>query len=213
MIKINYNTQQFSFSKKLNQLFKVEDLASINDNVEVFSREKDQSTKWHKLYYEWARTEEFIQLYDKFILEIVRPLYDEDIIYQSIPTFRVAYPNNIAVGEFHKDKFYRDINWAIEVDEDNFYLPFTDAFNTNTIWVESEEDKGDFAPINCNYGELIQWDGSNLMHGNKINETGKTRISIDFRVMKYSNYRPSEHGSINTKTKFQIGEYYKTTYK
>ena len=213
MIKINYNTQQFSFSKKLNQLFKVEDLASINDDVEVFSREKDQSTKWHKLYYEWARTEEFIQLYDKFILEIVRPLYNEDIIYQSIPTFRVAYPNNIAVGEFHKDKFYRDINWAIEVDEDNFYLPFTDAFDTNTIWVESEEDKGDFAPMNCNYGELIQWDGSNLMHGNKINETGRTRISIDFRVMKYSNYRSSEHGSINTKTKFQIGEYYKTTYK
>jgi ectoine hydroxylase-related dioxygenase (phytanoyl-CoA dioxygenase family) len=213
MIKVNYNTQQFLFSKKLSQLFKVEDLSSINNNVEVFSREKDQSTKWHQLYYEWARTEEFTQLYDKFISEIVRPLYDEDIVYQAIPTFRVAYPNNIAVGEFHKDKAYRDINWATDVNEDNFYLPFTDAFDTNTIWVESEEDKGDFAPMNCNYGELIQWDGSNLTHGNKINKTGKTRISVDFRVIKYSNYKPSEYGSINTKTKFQIGEYYKTTYK
>jgi uncharacterized membrane protein YozB (DUF420 family) len=27
--------------------------------------------------------------------------------------------------------------------------------------------------------------------------------------MKYSNYKPSEYGSINTKTKFQIGGYYK----
>jgi len=210
MNKIQYNTRLFPFAEKLQQLFKINDLSSINDNVEVFSREKDQSTKWHKLYYEWARTEEFIQLYESFIYAIVKPLYNEQIVYQSIPTFRVAYPNNIAVGEFHKDKFYRDIEWAEEVNEDNFFLPFTDAFDTNTIWAESEEDKGDFAPVNCKYGELVQWDGSNLMHGNKINETGKARISVDFRVMKYSNYKPSRCGSINTKSKFQIGEYYKT---
>jgi ectoine hydroxylase-related dioxygenase (phytanoyl-CoA dioxygenase family) len=213
MNKATFNIHQFPFTKKLQLLFNIEDLSSINDNIEVFSREKDQSTKWHKLYYEWARIEEFTELYEQFILEVVRPLYDEEIVYQAIPTFRVAYPNNIAVGEFHKDKFYRDINWAVEVDEDNFFLPFTDAFDTNTIWVESEEDKGDFTPMNCNYGEIIQWDGSNLMHGNKINKTGKTRISVDFRVIKYSNYKPSEYGSINTKSKFRIGEYYKTTSK
>lgn len=210
MNKIIYSIEQFPFAEKLQHLFGVNDLSTLNDEVEVFSREKDQSTKWHKLYYEWARTDEFIQLYDKFILEVVKPLYNEQIVYQAIPTFRVAYPNNIAVGEFHKDKFYRDITWAEEVDEDNFYLPFTNAFNTNTVWVESEEDKGDFAPMNCNYGELIQWDGSNLMHGNKINETGKARVSVDFRVMTYIHYKPSEHGAINTKTKFQIGGYYKT---
>ncbi len=212
MNKIKYNTQVFSFKEKLEKLFNVIDLSSIkDDSVEVFVREKDQSTKYHKSYYEWARTEEFIKLYDKFILEVVKPLYNgEQIVYQAIPTFRVAYPNNIAVGEWHKDKFYRDITWAEDVHEDNFFLPFTEAFDTNTIWVESEEDKGDFAPMNCSYGELVQWDGSNLTHGNKINKTEMTRISVDFRVIKYSNYKPSEHGSINTKSKFQIGEYYKT---
>jgi len=211
MNKIKYNTQVFSFKEKLEKLFNVIDLSSIkDDSVEVFVREKDQSTKYHKSYYEWARTEEFIKLYDKFILEVVKPLYNgEQIVYQAIPTFRVAYPNNIAVGEWHKDKFYRDITWAEDVHEDNFFLPFTEAFDTNTIWVESEEDKGDFAPMNCSYGELVQWDGSNLTHGNKINKTEMTRISVDFRVIKYSNYKPSEHGSINTKSKFQIGEYYK----
>ena len=212
MNKIKYNTQVFSFKEKLEKLFNVIDLSSIKDNnIEVFVREKDQNTKYHKSYYEWARTEEFIELYSKFILEVVKPLYNEEqIVYQAIPTFRVAYPNNIAVGEWHKDKFYRDITWAEDVHEDNFFLPFTEAFGTNTIWVESEEDKGDFAPMNCSYGELIQWDGSNLTHGNKINKTEMTRISVDFRVIKYSNYKPSEHGSINTKSKFQIGEYYKT---
>jgi hypothetical protein len=209
MKKISYNKEHFLFKEKLEQLFGVNDLVTLNDDIEVFSREKDQSTKYHKLYYDWAHTDEFISIYNEFILDVIKPLYNEQIVYQAIPTFRVAYPNNIAVGEFHKDKWYRDVNWAVEVDEDNFYLPFTDAFDTNTIWVESEEDKGDFTPMNCKYGEVIQWDGSNLTHGNKINETNKARISVDFRVMKYSNYKPSDHGSINTKTKFQIGGYYK----
>jgi ectoine hydroxylase-related dioxygenase (phytanoyl-CoA dioxygenase family) len=210
MKKINYNIEQFPFAENLQQLFNINDLSILNDDVEVFTREKDQSTSWHKLFYEWARTEDFIQLYDKFILDIIKPLYNEQIVYQAIPTFRVCYPNNIAVGEFHKDKHYRNGEWAATVKEDNFFLPFTDAFDTNTIWVESEEDKGDFTPINCKYGEIIQWDGCNLTHGNKINMTGKARISVDFRVIKYMNYIPSEHNSINTKVKFQIGGYYKT---
>jgi ectoine hydroxylase-related dioxygenase (phytanoyl-CoA dioxygenase family) len=210
MNKINYNTQQFSFANKLQQIFNIKELSGLNDDIEVFTREKDQSTNWHKLFYNWARTNDFIELYDKFILEVIKPLYNEQIVYQAIPTFRVAYPNNIAVGEFHKDKHYRNGEWASKVKEDNFYLPFTDAFDTNTIWVESEEDKGDYTPMNCNYGECIQWDGCNLTHGNKINITGKARISVDFRVIKYSNYVPSEYSSINTKIKFQIGGYYKT---
>lgn len=211
MKKISYNIQQFPFKSKLEKTFQISELSNLNDSVEVFTREKDQSTNWHKLFYEWARTDDFIGLYEKFILEVIKPLYNEQIVYQAIPTFRVAYPNNIAVGEFHKDKHYRNGEWASKVKEDNFYLPFTDAFNTNTIWVESEEDKGDFTPINCNYGECIQWDGCNLTHGNKINDTGKARVSVDFRVIRYSNYIPSEYSSINTKVKFQIGDYYKTT--
>lgn len=209
MNKINYDRNRFPFKEKLQHLFEVDNLQTLNDSIEVLSREKDQSTKYHTLYYNWARTEEFISMYEEFILNVIKPLYNEQIVYQSIPTFRVAYPNNIAVGEYHKDKWYRDADWAVEVDEDNFFLPFTDAFDTNTIWAESQEDKGDYSPMNCNYGEIIQWDGSNLTHGNKINTTGKARVSIDFRVMKYINYKPSEQGSINTKTKFQIGGYYK----
>lgn len=210
MKKINYSINNFPFKQKLEELFQIHELSSLNDNIEVFTREKDQSTNWHKLFYEYARTEDFIQMYDKFILEVIKPLYNKQIVYQAIPTFRVCYPNNIAVGEFHKDKHYRNGEWAAKVKEDNFFLPFTDAFDTNTIWVESEEDKGDFAPMDCNYGECIQWNGCNLTHGNKINSTGKARISVDFRVIKYSNYVPSEHSSINTKIKFQIGGYYKT---
>jgi ectoine hydroxylase-related dioxygenase (phytanoyl-CoA dioxygenase family) len=208
MNKYTYDTDYYKFLDLLRSTFNVYHLDKINENREVFKREEDQSTKYHKLYYELARTPEFTSLYTNFIKQIIKPIYGEQIVYQTIPTFRIAFPNNIAVGEWHKDKWYRNGEWANDVKEDNFYLPFTNAFDTNTIWVESEEDKGDFAPMNCNYGEIIQWNGSNLTHGNKINETGKARVSVDFRVIRYSNYKPSNYGSINTKTQFAIGGYY-----
>ena len=165
------------------------------------------------MFYKWIREKETLELYSKFIHDVIRPLYNEKIIYQSIPTFRVCYPNNIAVGEFHKDKYYRNRDWAEKVNELNYFLPITDAYDTNTIWVESEEDKGDYTAMNCSYGEVVQWDGSNLTHGNYINKTGKCRISMDFRVIKKSKYIDSDHKTINTKVKFGIGGYYKESKK
>lgn len=210
MDKINFYKSNYKFQDGLRSIFNIYHLDKITEEREILKREEDQNTKYHKLYYEWARTEEFTQMYESIITIIRYRCYnDEPIVYQAIPTFRIAFPNNIAVGEWHKDKWYRNGEWAASVKEDNFFLPITDAFDTNTIWAETVEDKGDYQPMNCNYGEIIKWDGCNLMHGNKINKTGKTRISIDFRIIKYSNYKPSDHGSINTKTPFAIGGYYK----
>ncbi|MEJ7610066.1 MAG: hypothetical protein WKF88_02690 [Ferruginibacter sp.] len=209
MNKVCYDTNVYNFQKRLQTLFGVEDLTCIDEKHELFKRENDQGTNFHPLYYRWARTPEFTGLYDDFIKNVIQKMYDGKIVYQAIPTFRIALRDNIAVGEYHKDRNYRDEEWAKKVKEHNFFLPFTDAFDTNTIWVESEIDKGDFAPMNCKYGECIQWDGSNLTHGNEPNKTGKTRVSVDFRVMLESNYVPDHHGSINTNTPFVKGGYYK----
>jgi len=46
---------------------------------------------------------------------------------------------------------------------------------------------------------------------NKFNFANKCRVSVDFRVIKKSNYIDSNHTSINTKTKFGIGGYYTLT--
>jgi hypothetical protein len=208
MRKITFNHVKFNFKNLLENVIGEGELQLLNQDIDLLKRENDQSTIYHKKYYDWAHTEDFQNVYKAFIEENIKPIYGEQIVFQRIPTFRVAFQNNIAVGEFHKDKAYRNIDWAEKVQEDNFFLPFTDAFDTNTIWVESEEDKGDFSAMKCNYGECIQWNGSNLTHGNKINTTGKTRVSVDFRVMPYSRYEPSNHGSINMKIKFEIGGYY-----
>jgi len=207
-LKKKYNTDIFKFKEFIQEVFNIEKIDTIDSDIPLIERTNDQSTKHHKLFYKAMTGKTFSSLYTKFIQEHVCPLYSDSIVVQKFPTFRIAYPDNIAVGEYHKDRYYRDRQWASIVKELNFFLPFTNAFDTNTIWVESEEDKKDFAPMNCNYGEFIQWNGSDLLHGNKINDTGKTRISIDFRVIEHKNYQPSEHGSINLNKKFKIGEYY-----
>lgn len=209
----NYNVEDFNFAEIYCHLVECSQLellheSSLNTYSQVFSREKDQGTVFHKLYYQ-NYTAHFQPVYEKFIQEVVYPIYNCSIVYQAIPTFRVHLPGNIAVGEFHKDKWYRDQEWHQSVAELNFYLPFTQAYDSNTIWVESREDSEDYSPIEVKYGELVQWDGVNLKHGNKTNQTPTTRVSVDFRVMELSNYMPSNHGSINTGTKFEIGGYYK----
>jgi ectoine hydroxylase-related dioxygenase (phytanoyl-CoA dioxygenase family) len=124
------------------------------------------------------------------------------IIYQSRPTFRVHAPNNIAVAKWHKDKAYNHSS-----NEINIYLPVTSAFDTNTIWAESEEDKGDYAPMNANYGEYFIWNGANLLHGNKKNETNQSRVSLDFRFILPENFQYSG-SSVTHGVEMALGKYW-----
>ena len=96
----------------------------------------------------------------------------DEIIYQKIPTFRVHLKDNQAVGEWHRDRDYNHGKSEI-----NIWLPFTDAYDTNTIWIESEEDKNDFKPYNVSYGEVLVFNGANLIHGNKTAGHGKSDMS------------------------------------
>ena len=84
----------------------------------------------------------------------------------------------------------------------------TKAWANNTIWTETERDKKDFQPIEAEVGDVWMWNGANLLHGNKINDTGKSRVSVDFRILPLSKYKKNERTSITNKTKMTIGEYW-----
>ena len=211
MIYIKYDTKKYYFAEIVKGWFSAKDVSMIHDGntYELFSRDKDQSTHWHKKYYEKIREDEsFFVLYRSFLEEVIKPRYGESIIAQRIPTFRVHLPDNLAVGEWHKDKDYRNKDWAEKVREVNYYLPLTGTNPQNTVWSETEEDKGDYRPILAMYGECVEWDASNLTHGNKSNASIFTRVSVDFRVIPESRYEASKHASINTSTAFSLGEYY-----
>jgi hypothetical protein len=216
MNTIKYNTNKYSFKNIVSDWFTTNphnnvDLSKLHEieQYEHFERETDQSTTWHKSFYKRIRSDKsFDETYVKFLKDVIKPRYGEEIVYQKIPTFRVHLPGNVSVGEFHKDKHYRNVEWAEKVKETNYYLPLTRAYGTNTIWAETEEDKGDYKPFNSDYGECIEWDASNLKHGNKDNITSVTRVSFDFRIIPKSRYVDSNHLTINTGIPFGIGGYY-----
>ena len=148
----------------------------------------------------------FLNMFDDFVSSLARNFFNEELIYQARPTLRVNFPNNKAVGGWHRDREY---NHPLE--EINIWVPITKSINTNAIWIESEFDKNDFSPINTNYGQFIVFD-SGLMHGNKLNTENKTRISFDFRVIPKSLYKKKfDKSSNDTKMKFTIGDYYKVS--
>jgi len=92
-------------------------------------------------------------------------------------------------------------------------LPITRMFESNTVILESEPGLRDFKQIELEPGELFIFNGNKCMHGNLPNRTGSTRISLDFRVLKKSDYNSEKNeSSITTNTKFVIGDYYEQLY-
>jgi ectoine hydroxylase-related dioxygenase (phytanoyl-CoA dioxygenase family) len=208
--KISYDTKKYDFRKIVSEMLELcegntiplEDLHKL-EHYDLLVREKDQSTIWHKRYYTKYK-EQFLPTYLELVKELKERFGYNEIIYQVIPTFRVQLAEgNLGVGEWHKDSTYNH-----GTSEVNFWMPFVNTNEQNTIWMESIEDKGDYRPYKVNYGEILVFSGANLLHGNKNNNSNETRVSVDFRLVEPSKFIPNEAGSINMKTKFDVGGYF-----
>lgn len=182
----------------------LEKLHLITD-YDLFKRENDQSTIWHKLFYDYTTLLVFKKWYTKFIRDEVLPvLGDEDgLIYQTTPTFRVHLVGNRAVGEFHTDRTYGHSDQEI-----NCWLPLTEARNFNTVWVEKTKGLNRVEPIDVAFGQMLVFDGVSFLHGNMVNSDSNTRVSMDFRVVPARQFVAQEEQSINTGMKFQVGDYF-----
>jgi len=210
MNKYSYDTEEFDFVSIVKKAFNIEDLSLVHTILDKqlempTDPSQDQQTTFHKIFYKVyeEKPSEFLELYKQFVAHIANNYFSGlKIIYQTKPTFRVQAPNNIAVAKWHKDKAYNHSS-----NEINIFLPLTRAFDTNTIWAESEEDKGDYSPMNAEIGEFYIWNGANLYHGNKQNETGLSRVSVDFRVI-FEDKFDYEGTSVTTKVPMKLGHYW-----
>ncbi len=178
-----------------------------------FDVRKDQKNKFVKLFYKidpifFKKNEEkgkFINLYYKFIKYLEKKYINEKIIFQKKPTLRVHIPDNLSVGSYHIDSDY-----GHPKEEINFWLPFNESKNSAALWIESEPKKGDFKPINLNYGELLIFD-SNLTHGTEVNKENYTRLSMDFRIIKKKKFKNYKSKSPLNNIKFSTGNYFSET--
>ncbi len=209
--KFSFDTSSYAFKEHITKLFDVEDLSLIHQSWKsdyelLDDPETDQNTVYHKTFYEGFDEDSFFySVYRNFIREQVVTRIDASatFLYQTIPSFRTQLPNNLGVGAFHRDSEYSHSSKEI-----NVYLPMTKVWDTNTIWVESERDKKDYEPMEAEYGEYYIWDGANLMHGNKVNDTGRTRVSIDFRLIRAEDFEDSDKKSISNGTAMTVGGYW-----
>jgi ectoine hydroxylase-related dioxygenase (phytanoyl-CoA dioxygenase family) len=200
---VQYDTTAFPFQELVGEALKVSDLADLPSEDPLYKRENDQSSQWHKRFY--ANNSGFLETYDRFIAQIIKPLfwYENEIVYQTVPTFRAHLRNNVSVGEFHRDRDYSHSPCEI-----NFHLPFTDTNEMNSIWLESKEGLEDFKPQIVKYGQILVFDGANLKHGNKVNTSSSTRVSVDFRVIPGSLYEESGKQTVSAGVQMKIGGYF-----
>ena len=204
---IEYNTSRWDFRKIVQDYLNYKNIESLHDLVDygVFVRENDQSTVFHEKFYKMCdQSDKFDSLYREWIREFVSPyIQDDSLVFQKRPTFRVHLNGNKAVGEFHKDS-----NYNHPIEEINFFVPLTDSHETGTIWVENAPNTYVYRPVNLSYGQALVFRGGLLNHGNLINQTGKTRVSFDFRVIRSTDYSENGYESVNSSRKFIIGDYY-----
>src|ERR1700747_1955764 len=86
-----YNSGNWPFRETIQKILGETELEKLHEkkNYEKFERKNDQSSHWHKKYYDNVET--FLSLYRKFIKDVIKGYYpnEEHIVYQRIPTFRV----------------------------------------------------------------------------------------------------------------------------
>ena len=184
----------------------------------------DVETDLHKQFYNEIKTNDtFKKLYCSLIKDIYSHFFpNEDVlIYQSYPSIRLQFFNSIAVPP-HCDS---DSIGKHPIGEKNFIVPITKMENTNSLYIESFPEKGDFESVFLEYGDLFYFNGNKCIHKNEPNLEKKMRISFDFRVIllkDYLNYldndnitftNPRDKNSNRIPVKMTVGGYYQITYK
>tara|TARA_A100001391_G_scaffold198079_1_gene179263 strand:+ start:6357 stop:7058 length:702 start_codon:yes stop_codon:yes gene_type:complete len=220
-----YDTKKYPFVKLMRDLFNIDSLNNIHNlldnkvSKELFTNENDDTTILHNIFYKKLNSDwvEFNEVYLKFIKKVMTDVFSEtSIIYQAKPTFRVQLPNNIAVGGNTKDSNDK-YGWHKDTDDEynhptfekNFIIPLTDSDETASVYIETYPNSDEFKAAKMRVGEFFQFRGGECIHGNKPNKTGKSRVSLDFRLVLKSDYNKDyEKISKLSSKKFVIGDYY-----
>jgi len=172
--------------------------------VKKFHEYVDKNTKFNETYY-------------KFLRENVLPLFPEEdkIVIQKTPNIRFSLPDNVAIGYDKKDPIgiiglHCDRDFGHHPTENNFIVPITNMFESNSVYHEpypqSKIHPQNYESLVLNENQFVQAYFNEIKHCNRINKTGKTRISFDIRVIPYSHYQ--NHLNDFKDTKFELGKYY-----
>ena len=123
---------------------------------------------------------EFLDVYHKFIREVVRSnLQEEVVLFEHCPNLRIHLAGEKSLTAPHRDKDHHHSEAEL-----NFWVPLTPCFGNASLWVESAPGKGDFHALVVEPGMAVRFYGNQCLHFTKANNTEYTRVSFDFRVVR-----------------------------
>ena len=219
--------QKYNFNRPLDEMHSVLEAFTPEDKLAHLQIHEIGKNDRKSIFIEDYHTyvdgnPEFTELYKKFILNNVKPLYPGEtyILFQKTPNLRISFPNTTAIGrrpETDPNEYiiglHNDSEFGHPPEEMNFVIPVTKMYGTNSIYYEeipnSDEEYTQYKCLELSQNEFFQCYFNQLRHYNMVNDTGCTRISIDFRIIPYSKYNANyNETTVTSNKKLQLGEYF-----
>ena len=106
---IKYDINSFPFSEIIKKFLNVKSLELLHEKYNLSNDIKeigsDTKTDAHEIFYRNLNSNNLNinNLYYKFIEEILFKEFDDKILFQKKPGFRIQHPNNVAVSTWHAD--------------------------------------------------------------------------------------------------------------
>lgn len=184
------------------------ELQNSHLNCEEYQRVKDKSkcnvvdmVDLHQAFYQDMKTHpEFLTKYKKMLTHLLREIFPHEhwMVIQTMPNIRFHMPDTICVPP-HRDIDEGEFRTAHPEGEHNFLLTCTQMQDTNAMYIESSPQKADYKLLSMSENHLLHFNGNKCVHGNRINQTDKTRVSIDFRAITLENMsRYKNNGIVRT---------------
>jgi perosamine synthetase len=192
---LQYDTESYKFKEYLQQLFNTTDLENLHLQSQEYQSYLNGSLKSlenvetdiQKKFYKDIKTNlTFKTIYCKLVRDIYRQFFPNEpfLLYQSFPSIRFQFPNNIAVPA-HCDS---DELGKHPRGEKNFLVPITQMKESTRLFIESKAKEGDFQGVDLDHGDLFFFNGNTCIHYNQENTNNYLRVSFDFRVMTPDDY-------------------------
>ena len=169
---LDFNPERYKFREWACEVLGTNCLESIHKSEKI--KALNRSPTCNQLSQLFSEIEES---YRSFILELLGDTVLGISSYQSPPSFRFHYCGRSS------SIFHRDRDFGVEDGRLNVWVPLTNVWGENSLWIESEIGAMDYKPITLKAGQALIFDGVNLGHGSKINTTNSTRVSFDFRYL------------------------------
>ena len=80
---MTYDKEKYPFIEIIENWLEADDLSKLHEikQYEHFERETDQSTIWHKEFYDMIRLDNsFDEIYMKFLKGVIKPRFHEEIV-------------------------------------------------------------------------------------------------------------------------------------